>query len=196
MIVILVFRHSKMVSTMTWYTSLQVDEKQSLSLLDYNNLPEADGSVIVKIESKSNLLGSQNHGELTFTKSDTLQAHNLTLDFRPSDYLDSPNASKQIILHEHRRGESLNMRALALETPKDMIARWRIGNLDFKAVVRDALQSDRLPLAVLQLHLYYLQDADSQKEPHDYFSEICDIGRSIAYDLFLKVHSHESFTCF
>lgn len=74
-----------------------------------------------------------------------------------------------------------------LENPKDMIARWELDNLDQRNVVQDALLSGRLPLAVLKLHLHRLQDLIGDKEPHDTFIEVRDIGRAIAYDLFLKV---------
>ena len=85
------------------------------------------------------------------------------------------------------RGGLLEKKILPLENPKEMIARWKIDNLDLRAVVSDALLSGRLPLAVLQLHLYRSRDSFSGKEPHDTFTEVRDIGRAIAYDLFLKV---------
>ncbi|XP_031108009.1 uncharacterized protein LOC116012576 isoform X2 [Ipomoea triloba] len=74
---------------------------------------------------------------------------------------------------------------LALENPKDMIARWESDNLDLKTIVKDALLSGRLPLAVLKLHLHRLQDLPEQ-ESHDTFSEVREVGKAIAYDLFLK----------
>lgn len=77
---------------------------------------------------------------------------------------------------------------LALENPKDMIARWESDNLDLKTIVKDALLSGRLPLAVLKLHLHRLQDLPEQ-ESHDTFSEVREVGKAIAYDLFLKVGS-------
>lgn len=79
----------------------------------------------------------------------------------------------------------LGMRAIPLENPKDMIARWESDNLDQKNIVKDALLSGRLPLAVLKLHLHLHEDAN--KEPHDTFEKVRDIGRAIAYDMFLKV---------
>lgn len=78
----------------------------------------------------------------------------------------------------------LGMRAIPLENPKDMIARWESDNLDQKNIVKDALLSGRLPLAVLKLHLHLHEDAN--KEPHDTFEKVRDIGRAIAYDMFLK----------
>ncbi|KAK9110552.1 hypothetical protein Sjap_018612 [Stephania japonica] len=72
------------------------------------------------------------------------------------------------------------------ENPKDMISRWEVDNLDLKTVVGDALRSGRLPLAVLQLHLQHLRDLVTEKESQDTFGEVREIGRAIAYDLFLK----------
>ncbi|KAM6563640.1 hypothetical protein CsatB_023638 [Cannabis sativa] len=80
----------------------------------------------------------------------------------------------------------LQNKILSLENPKEMIARWKIDNLDLRTVVNDALLSGRLPLAVLQLHLYHSRELISDKEPYDTFNEVRDIGRAIAYDLFLK----------
>lgn len=85
------------------------------------------------------------------------------------------------------REELLENKFLSLENPKEMIARWEIDNLDLKTVVNDALLSGRLPLAVLQLHLHHSRDFVADREPHDIFNEVRDIGRAIAYDLFLKV---------
>ena len=79
-------------------------------------------------------------------------------------------------------------KVLPLENTKDMIARWELGNLDQRNVVQDALLSGRLPLAVLKLHLHRAHNLIGDKEPHDTFSEVRDIGRAIAYDLFLKVY--------
>lgn len=85
------------------------------------------------------------------------------------------------------QGGMLEKKILPLENPKEMIARWRLDNLDLKAVVKDALLSGRLPLAVLQLHLCHSRGLVADKEPIDTFTEVRDIGRAIAYDLFLKV---------
>lgn len=87
------------------------------------------------------------------------------------------------------QGGLLEKKILPFENPKEMFARWKIDNLDLKTVVNDALLSGRLPLAVLQLHLHRSRDLVSDKEPHDTFMEVRDIGRAIAYDLFLKVTS-------
>lgn len=81
----------------------------------------------------------------------------------------------------------LGRRAIPFENPKDMIARWELDHLDPKNVVKDALLSGRLPLAVLKLHLHHQEGGmDANKEPHDTFEKVRDIGRAIAYDMFLK----------
>lgn len=74
-----------------------------------------------------------------------------------------------------------------VENPKEMIARWDLDKLDLENVVKDALLSGRLPLAVLKLHLHRTKDLTDDKDPNDMFTEVRDVGRSIAYDLFLKV---------
>ncbi|XP_023518582.1 uncharacterized protein LOC111782046 isoform X2 [Cucurbita pepo subsp. pepo] len=80
----------------------------------------------------------------------------------------------------------LEKKVVPLENPNQMIARWKSDKLPLKNVVKDALLSGRLPLAVLQLHINHLRELIEENEPHDTFSEIRDIGRAIAYDLFLK----------
>ncbi|XP_028755143.1 uncharacterized protein LOC114714558 isoform X1 [Neltuma alba] len=82
--------------------------------------------------------------------------------------------------------EITEKKILPVENPKDMMARWKIDNLDLKTVVKDALLSGRLPLAVLQLHLHRSEDLVTDKDPHDTFTEVHEIGRAIAYELFLK----------
>ncbi|KAK6792105.1 hypothetical protein RDI58_011186 [Solanum bulbocastanum] len=77
-------------------------------------------------------------------------------------------------------------RVFSIENPKDMIARWEIDNLDVKTVVKDAILSGRLPLAVLKLHLHRSRDLMSEQENQDTFNEVREVGRAIAYDLFLK----------
>ncbi|KAM7262326.1 hypothetical protein ACFE04_021403 [Oxalis oulophora] len=105
----------------------------------------------------------------------------------PSDLLDleavlDPSEVSALV----PQGVSFENRILALENPKEMIARWKLDNLDLKTVVKDALLSGRLPLAVLQLHLHRSQESGNEKESHDTFTEVRDIGRAISYDLFLK----------
>ncbi|KAJ8447051.1 hypothetical protein Cgig2_033620 [Carnegiea gigantea] len=72
-----------------------------------------------------------------------------------------------------------------MENPKEMFARWKV-DLDLKNVVKDALLSGRLPLAVLQLHLRRVKDLVDDKKHIDTFAQVRDIGRAIAYELFLK----------
>ncbi|KAK9670568.1 hypothetical protein RND81_13G209900 [Saponaria officinalis] len=74
----------------------------------------------------------------------------------------------------------------SLENPKDMFARWEVNNLDLKNVVKDALLSGRLPLAVLQIHLHQLKDLVDDKKQNDTFEEVREIGKTIAYELLLK----------
>lgn len=70
---------------------------------------------------------------------------------------------------------------------KDMINRWATNNLDLKTVVREALQTGRLPLAVLQLQLLRQRELVSNEDSEDAFFEVHEIGRSIVYDLLMKV---------
>ena len=70
---------------------------------------------------------------------------------------------------------------------KEMINRWEMNNFDLKTVVREALQSGRLPLAVLQLQLLRPREFVSNDDSGDAFSEVHEIGRSIVYDLLMKV---------
>ncbi|KAK7399448.1 hypothetical protein VNO78_10630 [Psophocarpus tetragonolobus] len=90
------------------------------------------------------------------------------------------------ISHLTSLGGTLGKKVLPMENPEEMMARWKVDNLDLKTVVKDALLSGRLPLAVLQLHLHQLNDFVADKEPHGTFTEVRDIGRAVAYELFLK----------
>ncbi|KAG8383430.1 hypothetical protein BUALT_Bualt04G0012400 [Buddleja alternifolia] len=83
-------------------------------------------------------------------------------------------------------GSAFGKRTYKVENPKDMIARWELDNLDLKTVVKDALLSGRLPLAVLRLHLHHSNNPLPGKETPDTFNDIRIAGRAIAYDLFLK----------
>ncbi|KAK7247505.1 hypothetical protein RIF29_42388 [Crotalaria pallida] len=90
------------------------------------------------------------------------------------------------VSHSSPSGGILEKKVLPVENPKEMMARWKVDKLDLKTVVKDALLSGRLPLAVLQLHLHQLEDFVADKEPHDTFTAVRDIGRAVAYELFLK----------
>lgn len=107
------------------------------------------------------------------------------MDLDSKAHLDFENTSGPPVLMSERSVSG--RKVFPTENPKDMIARWEIDNLDQKNVVKDALLSGRLPLAVLKLHLHHLGDLINDKEPYDTFTEVRDIGRAIAYDLFLKV---------
>lgn len=79
-------------------------------------------------------------------------------------------------------------KVITLENPRDMITRWEMDHLDLRMVVKEALQSGRLPLAVLQLHIQRQRELVVE-DSHDMFSEVGKIGRAIAYDLFMKGES-------
>ncbi|KAM7517827.1 hypothetical protein LguiB_016789 [Lonicera macranthoides] len=106
------------------------------------------------------------------------------MDLDSKAHLDFENTSGPPVLVSERCVPG--RKVFPSENPKDMIARWEIDNLDQKNIVKDALLSGRLPLAVLKLHLHHLGDLINDKEPYDTFTEVREIGRAIAYDLFLK----------
>ncbi|KAG0476485.1 hypothetical protein HPP92_013326 [Vanilla planifolia] len=83
-------------------------------------------------------------------------------------------------------GPSARKKLLSLENPKDTIKRWKMDSLDLKTVVKDALNSGRLPLAVLQLHLQHHEAQKDDKEHYDTFNEVREAGKAIAYELFMK----------
>ena len=127
------------------------------------------------------------------TSRDTLNQNDVTFYSEYND-LTTMNSKTQLDLENLYEVSALvpreglfNNKTLSNEQPKEMIARWKVGNLDIKTVVNDALLSGRLPLAVLQLHLHRSRDLIADEEPHDTFNEVRDIGRAIAYELFLKV---------
>lgn len=169
--------------------------------LDASNLMDTDLS---KDESELSILPTNelsyeklNQHELSFPESDLESRGVKKLDSMFAD----PLEKKRHINCEQTSGSTgfnsdivlSGRKVLLLENTKDMIARWELDNLDQRNVVQDALISGRLPLAVLKLHLHRLQ-LIGDKEPHDTFSEVRDIGRAIAYDLFLKVYYYIVFT--
>ena len=107
--------------------------------------------------------------------------------------LDSTNIGSEklslSILDHPVGGGILRKRLLHLENSRDMILRWEMDSLDLKTVVEDALNSDRIPLAVLQLHLQHQREMATKEKARDSFEEVCRVGRAIAYGLFLKVVS-------
>lgn len=141
-----------------------------------------DGSKL-SIDPQSSEMLNQNDSSLPVRSQ---YAENLALTSTdPKAQLDADNLHEVSALVP--REEPFENKILSLENPKQMIARWKVDNLDLKTVVNDALLSGRLPLAVLQLHLHHSRDLIAEGEPHDIFNEVRDIGRAIAYDLFLKV---------
>lgn len=146
-----------------------------------NDLSQDESQLsIISVDPKSLETSKQHEAYFPVSTSGFNYSEKLALTpVDPSVHLDSEDLSEVSAL--------VPQGVLPLENPKEMIARWKIDNLDLKAVVNDALLSGRLPLAVLQLHLHRSRDSFSGKEPHDTFTEVRDIGRAIAYDLFLKV---------
>ncbi|GAV81705.1 hypothetical protein CFOL_v3_25159 [Cephalotus follicularis] len=154
-------------------TSLYQDESQ-LSMLSADVvLPE----MLKQNEPSLSLsaLGANNSEKFALVPKDSL-------DYEAR--LDAEDSSGVSVLVP--QGLVLGKKILPIENPKEMISRWRLDNLDLKTVVEDALFSGRLPLAVLQLHLHRSREFVTDKEPHDTFTEVRDVGRAIAYDLFLK----------
>lgn len=101
-------------------------------------------------------------------------------------------SSSQVNLNEICAPETYTnawSKLLPMENPKETITRWNIDSPDLKTVVKEALCYGRLPLAVLQVHLQRHGDRMYEKQCYDNFTEVCDIGRAIAYDLFLKGES-------
>lgn len=163
-----------------------MDSGEASRLVDTDLLQNESQLSIVPMDSIS-LEASKQH-ELSFPASTSGFNYTENLALTPVDSkvpFDPEDLSEVSALVP--RGGNLEKKILPLENPKEMIARWKIDNLDLKAVVSDALLSGRLPLAVLQLHLHRSRDSFSGKEPHDNFTEVRDVGRAIAYDLFLKV---------
>ncbi|KAH9323150.1 hypothetical protein KI387_017789, partial [Taxus chinensis] len=75
---------------------------------------------------------------------------------------------------------------LPRENPKDMVRRWEVEQLDLTTVVKDALRSGRLPLAVLQLHRLHSKESSKLKEPYDVFKEVQELGKTIVYNFFCE----------
>ena len=122
-----------------------------------------------------------NQHELSFPLPTSGNGNNENLALVPVD------SESKFVSEELGNLSHLEKKVLPLENPREMMARWKLGNLDLKTVVKDALLSGRLPLAVLQLHLHQSEDFIVDKGPHDTFTEVRDIGRAVAYDLFMKV---------
>lgn len=162
-----------------------MDGREASSLVDMDLTQ--DECHLSSLSTDGASLETSNQLEIYFpVSSGSITAENLAL--MPVDaesHLDTGDLSEVSALVP--QGRVLEKQILPLENPKEMIARWRLDNLDLKTVVKDALLSGRLPLAVLQLHLHHSSGLVDDKEPVDSFTEVRDIGRAIAYDLFLKV---------
>lgn len=165
-----------------------MDGREASSLVDMDLTQ--DECRLSNLSTDAVSLETANQLEISFpVSSDSITTENLALMPVDADsHLDPEDLSEVSALVP--QGVVLEKKVLPLENPKEMIARWRLDNLDLKTVVKDALLSGRLPLAVLQLHLHHSSGLVADKEPVDSFTEVRDIGRAIAYDLFLKVSYH------
>ncbi|RDY05619.1 hypothetical protein CR513_10515, partial [Mucuna pruriens] len=159
------------------------DSGEESSLITTNMFQEE--SQVSSLPSDLESLDVLNQRELSFPLPGSNNNENLALV--PVDS-ESQLVSDEFgnISHLTPLGGVLGKKVLPVENPREMMARWKVDNLDLKTVVKDALLSGRLPLAVLQLHLHQLNDFVADKEPHDTFTEVRDIGRAVAYELFLK----------
>ncbi|XP_057497009.1 uncharacterized protein LOC130781713 [Actinidia eriantha] len=156
----------------------------ALGLADPNILQ--DHSELSVISTGALSLETSNQHELPIAAADVNINDAEKLALMPMDPLNSKAYSATGVSVLLSEGSSSGRNIFSLENPKDMIARWEIDNLDLKTIVKDALLSGRLPLAVLQLHLQRMRDLVIEVEPHDTFTEVRDVGRAIAYDLFLE----------
>ncbi|CAN0865216.1 hypothetical protein LINGRAHAP2_LOCUS9174 [Linum grandiflorum] len=157
-----------------------VDGRDALSLAEVNAYPDQPQLALTLPHAAS--LETLNHHELQISEA---VSSSDKLALVPTDSVDNrfdaedSNTGSMVV-------SDVRHKVLPLENPMEMIARWKLDNLDLKTVVKDALHAGRLPLAVLQLHLHRSKEMGSDKEPPDTFGEVREIGRAIAYDLFLK----------
>lgn len=162
------------------------DAKDAANMVDAD-VPQDDSllPVVIADTSSSALLdSSESHtkGGSTFGSPELTFDETGNLSLAPAE----PSVD---MVYVQEAGGVHRAKPIPLENPKDMIARWAVDNFDLKTVVKDALHSGRLPLAVLQLHIQQQRQSVPDKEPQDTFSEVRDVGRAIAYDLFLKGES-------
>ncbi|GER35123.1 spatacsin, partial [Striga asiatica] len=129
---------------------------------------------------------TSDHREIALPASGTELSNAENLALVPADSRgETPgfdNFGRTILVSE---GNAFGKTAYRVESSKDMMTRWALDNMDIKTVVKDALLSGRLPLAVLRLHLHHLSLAPGT-ESHDTFNDVRIAGRAIAYDLFVK----------
>ncbi|KAI5588074.1 hypothetical protein BDE02_05G071700 [Populus trichocarpa] len=164
-----------------------MDGREELSLVEANL--SQDESQLSVLSADAALSETPNQEELLASVSSVgsnneklVLMYQDSLDFRTHLDIEDSNGVSVLV----PQGGNMGKKVFPFENPKEMIARWKLDNLDLNTVVKDALLSGRLPLAVLQLHLHRSKDSETSKEMPDTFSEVRDIGRAIAYDLFLK----------
>ncbi|CAN6442246.1 unnamed protein product [Victoria cruziana] len=139
---------------------------------------------VTDVQKKKELSPQAGQVDTALSKLDNLAVSPLESLVSSSNIFDSRKID-EAFLHSQVDG-NLRQTVLALELPKDTITRWEINNLDMKNVVKDALHSGRLPLAVLQLHLQRSKHVIEDQESLDTFEKVREVGRAIAYDLFCK----------
>ncbi|KAL3818833.1 hypothetical protein ACJIZ3_004738 [Penstemon smallii] len=146
-----------------------------------------DESKFPVVSADSLLLDTSNRHETSLPTFETAPSTSENLAIMPIDTVGAQNLSDfQNYDGEVLVAEGFGKRTFRSENPKDMIARWELDNLDLKTVVKDALLSGRLPLAVLRLHLHHQNNLLPGTETRDTFNDVRIAGRAIAYDLFLK----------
>ncbi|KAK6150525.1 hypothetical protein DH2020_015457 [Rehmannia glutinosa] len=164
----------------------QLTDNAGLQNLASADLPEDESKVPVSEDALSLDTSDQRETALPASGTDLSNAENLALmpvDTVGDETSGFENLDKVVLVSE---GSAFGKRTFKIENPKDMIARWELDNMDLKTVVKDALLSGRLPLAVLRLHLHHLNNVLPGTETHDTFNDVRIAGRAIAYDLFVK----------
>lgn len=127
-------------------------------------------------QAEHNLLASNGSDQLALSPLDSLVP--------TTSYLASGSFKELSVRRFSDEGRSRQI--LPLENPEDMVRRWELEQLDLTTVVKDALRSGRLPLAVLQFHRLHSKETAKQKEPRDVFKEVKEVGKTIVYELFCK----------
>ncbi|XP_057774546.1 uncharacterized protein LOC130993606 isoform X2 [Salvia miltiorrhiza] len=150
-------------------------------------LSEDESKIPAASEDALSLIRSDPRGTAAPASGTELSnAENLALmpvDTVGAEIQDFQSFDKAVLVSE---GSTYGKRTSRIENPKDMIARWELDNMDIKTVVKDALLSGRLPLAVLRLHLHHVNNLLPGTETRDTFNDVRIAGRAIAYDLFVK----------
>ncbi|PIN26879.1 hypothetical protein CDL12_00372 [Handroanthus impetiginosus] len=170
-------------------------KRPGLSLMENTGLPNMvnvdfaeDESKVPSLSEDALLLDASVQRETALPSSGSDLSNEENLALMPADTVSAQtpnlrNFDRTVLVSE---GTAFGKRIFKLENPKDMIARWELDNMDTKTVVKDALLSGRLPLAVLRLHLHNLNNSLPGTETHDTFNDVRIAGRAIAYDLFVK----------